>query len=56
MAEGRSGGPVGFKPGSGAMLCCPHHPDAHLVEDYHAGDMVCSQCGLVVGDRSVPSL
>lgn len=30
---------------------CQHHPDAPLVEDYHAGDAICSECGLVVGDR-----
>ena len=30
---------------------CPQHPEAHLIEDYHAGDMVCPECGLVVGDR-----
>ncbi|XP_064616587.1 transcription initiation factor IIB-like [Liolophura sinensis] len=32
---------------------CPTHPDAALVEDYHAGDMICPECGLVVGDRVV---
>ena len=36
-------------------MCCPAHPDAPLVEDYHAGDMICPECGLVVGDRSVIS-
>ena len=30
---------------------CPQHPEAHLIEDYHAGDMICPECGLVVGDR-----
>ncbi|XP_028407765.1 transcription initiation factor IIB-like [Dendronephthya gigantea] len=34
-------------------LQCPQHPDAFLVEDYRAGDMVCPECGLVVGDRVV---
>lgn len=28
---------------------CPNHPDAILVEDYRAGDMICPECGLVVG-------
>ena len=38
--------------GATAMsLRCPQHPDAHLIEDYHAGDMICPDCGLVVGDR-----
>ena len=35
----------------GGVLVCRYHPDAPLVEDYHAGDMVCQECGLVVGDR-----
>lgn len=39
--------------GSGSKLTCPSHPNAHLVEDYRAGDMVCPECGLVVGDRVV---
>jgi len=30
---------------------CKEHPDAILIEDYRAGDLVCQQCGLVVGDR-----
>lgn len=32
---------------------CVHHPEAPLIEDYRAGDMICSECGLVVGDRVV---
>ena len=35
------------------VLECPNHPEAELIEEYHAGDMICSQCGLVVGDRSI---
>lgn len=34
-------------------LCCRHHPDAALIEDYRAGDVICSSCGLVVGDRVI---
>ncbi|KAK3086990.1 hypothetical protein FSP39_000088 [Pinctada imbricata] len=34
-------------------ISCPEHPDAPLVEDYHAGDMICPECGRVVGDRVV---
>ena len=34
-------------------VVCPHHPDANLIEDYHAGDMICPECGLVVGDRVI---
>ena len=29
---------------------CPNHPDALLVEDYRAGDMICPELGLVVGE------
>ena len=36
---------------SGSRIVCPYHPDANLIEDYHAGDMICPDCGLVVGDR-----
>ncbi|KAG6439423.1 hypothetical protein O3G_MSEX000759 [Manduca sexta] len=32
-------------------VVCYAHPDAPLIEDYRAGDMICSECGLVVGDR-----
>ena len=35
------------------VVQCPQHPDALLIEDYHAGDTVCPECGLVVGDRCV---
>jgi len=35
------------------VLHCKSHPDAPLIEDYHAGDMICSLCGLVVGDRVI---
>lgn len=34
-------------------VCCKEHPNADLVEDYRAGDVVCTMCGLVVGDRVV---
>lgn len=34
-------------------VVCYAHPDAPLIEDYRAGDMICSECGLVVGDRFV---
>ncbi|CAD6996987.1 transcription initiation factor IIB [Ceratitis capitata] len=36
-----------------SKLCCYAHPDAPLIEDYRAGDMICSECGLVVGDRVI---
>ncbi|TRY63995.1 hypothetical protein TCAL_00793 [Tigriopus californicus] len=36
-----------------AKVVCPQHPDANLIEDHRAGDMICSECGLVVGDRVI---
>merc|ERR1719219_689724 len=36
-----------------AQVGCPHHPDAALIEDHRAGDQICSECGLVVGDRVI---
>ncbi|XP_065829497.1 transcription initiation factor IIB-like [Oscarella lobularis] len=35
------------------VLECPNHPEVELIEEYHAGDMICSQCGLIVGDRVI---
>lgn len=35
------------------QVYCPRHPEAPLIEDYRAGDMICPECGLVVGDRVV---
>lgn len=34
-------------------ISCPRHPEAFLIEDHRAGDMICSVCALVVGDRVV---
>lgn len=34
-------------------VTCPIHPTVHLVEDHRAGDVICPECGLVVGDRLV---
>lgn len=34
-------------------LRCEEHPDFILLEDYHAGDLICPVCGLVVGDRII---
>ncbi|KAF7285241.1 transcription factor IIB isoform X2 [Rhynchophorus ferrugineus] len=34
-------------------VCCSAHPEAPLIEDYRAGDQICSECGLVVGDRVI---
>lgn len=34
-------------------IYCHYHPLAQLLEDPHAGDQICSECGLVVGDRVI---
>ena len=34
-------------------VSCKFHPGASLIEDYRAGDQICSECGLVVGDRVI---
>ncbi|PIK46502.1 putative transcription initiation factor IIB [Apostichopus japonicus] len=34
-------------------VSCPQHPNANLIEDCHAGDMICPECGLVVADRVI---
>ena len=39
--------------GAGSRVACRYHPDAVLIEDYHAGDLVCEACGLVVADRVI---
>jgi len=36
-----------------ASVSCKFHPSAPLIEDYRAGDQICSECGLVVGDRVI---
>ena len=33
------------------QIRCEAHPRAELVIDSRAGDMICPECGLVVGDR-----
>jgi transcription initiation factor TFIIB len=37
----------------GTLLKCESHPNAILVEDHRAGDMICTECGLVVGERII---
>jgi len=36
-----------------SKVACKFHLDAPLIEDYRAGDQICSECGLVVGDRVI---
>ena len=38
-----------------ARLQCKYHPECELLEDFHAGDLICPECGLVVGDRFIQS-
>lgn len=40
-----------FRRAYGNTIRCESHPDAPLVEDHRAGDLICTECGLVVGDR-----
>ena len=46
--SGRQHGALAF-----AKVQCPNHPGSQLVEDYRAGDLICPECGLVVGDRVI---
>ena len=32
---------------------CPKHPWAVIFENETAGDLICTECGLVVGDRLI---
>jgi len=34
-------------------ITCPDHPEACLIEDPRAGDVICTECGLVIGERLV---
>ncbi|KAM7541611.1 hypothetical protein Aperf_G00000040252 [Anoplocephala perfoliata] len=36
-----------------SRVTCKYHPYAELVEDAHAGDLICPICGLVVGERVI---
>jgi hypothetical protein len=33
------------------QLACRFHPEAELIPDSRAGDMICPLCGLVVAER-----
>ncbi|MES1904732.1 MAG: Transcription initiation factor IIB [Paramarteilia canceri] len=32
---------------------CPQHPRSVLIEDHHAGDLICPECGLVAAERII---
>ena len=34
-------------------LVCENHPTSSLIHDWSAGDIVCSDCGLVVQERAI---
>lgn len=36
-----------------SKIQCYLHPEAHLIDDYDSGDIVCPLCGLVVVDRVI---
>lgn len=40
-------------PFQSGQLACIEHPNTPLIEDYAAGDMICPECGLVIGDRVI---
>lgn len=38
---------------SKSAISCSNCPNSNLIEDHHAGDMICSSCGTVVGNRVI---
>src|ERR1700739_1151529 len=32
-------------------LACPNHPQGVLIDDHHTGDIICGECGLVLGEK-----
>ena len=32
-------------------ISCPNHPQGLLIDDHHTGDVICTECGLVLGER-----
>ena len=32
-------------------LACPSHPQGILIDDHHTGDVICTECGLVLGEK-----
>ena len=32
-------------------LACPNHPQGLLIDDHHTGDVICTECGLVLGEK-----
>jgi transcription initiation factor TFIIB len=44
-----------FAPDLSVRLICPdcRDPNPKIIEEFRAGDLVCADCGLVLGDRIV---
>jgi transcription initiation factor TFIIB len=44
-----------FAPDLAVRLICPEcrDPNPHIVEEFGSGDLVCGNCGLILGDRIV---
>lgn len=34
-------------------ICCENHPNSFVIEDFTAGDLICSACGLVLSERCI---
>ncbi|OQV24345.1 putative Transcription initiation factor IIB [Hypsibius exemplaris] len=41
------------RPDKLGSVFCQYHPDAKLITCHESGDLVCSRCGLVIGDRLI---
>ena len=42
-----------FRPNLNVILMCPECNDNNIIEEFSSGDMVCGDCGLVLGDRII---
>ncbi|XP_055338189.1 transcription initiation factor IIB-like [Paramacrobiotus metropolitanus] len=45
--------PLGNAVPRNLRVTCRFHPESRLISDAQTGDVVCSECGLVVGDRII---
>lgn len=54
-AQGYASPPVEYRPNLAVRFMCPDckNPQPNLIEEYSSGDIVCGDCGLVLGDRVV---
>ena len=51
----KTAAPPTFGPDLAVRLICPEcrDPNPNIVEEFGSGDLVCGNCGLVLGDRVV---